>query len=139
MCSEFEVMFKPYSEQSLDKEFEKALENLPIPYHSKNPQHRRMYAKFIATYGSHYTSKVVLGAKRILTTSMSTQSVAELTKESVDISSALSVKMQVSFCKRLSYILNRTEGQKCLMSWYFCLILSFSGSILKDKFRTMGS
>ena len=52
--------------------------------------------KFIATYGSHYTTKLVLGAKRILTTTMSSQTVAELTRESVDIASTLSVKMQVS-------------------------------------------
>jgi len=95
VCSEFEVMFKPYAEKTLDPLFVTALDELPVPYEAENPEHRIIYGKFIATYGTHYTSKVVLGAKRILTTTMSSQSVAELNRESVDISSTLSVQMQV--------------------------------------------
>jgi len=95
VCSEFEVMFRPYAEKTLDALFGAALDKLPVPYEALNPEHRIIYGKFIATYGSHYTSKVVLGAKRILTTTMSSQSMAELNRESVDISSTLSVKMQV--------------------------------------------
>lgn len=89
-------MLNPYDAQTLDPHFKKAVDSLPVPYNGNNLAHRREFAKFIATYGTHYTSKVVLGAKRILTTTMTSQSVAELTRDSVDIASTLSVKMQVS-------------------------------------------
>jgi hypothetical protein len=100
-------MFNPYDEKTLDPRFEKAINGLPVPYDEDNIEHKTIYGKFIATYGSHYTTKVVLGAKRILTTSMTSQTVAELTRESVDVSSTLSVKMQVSFlCYTLTCTLN---------------------------------
>ena len=95
ICSEFEVMFRPYAEKILDPLFEIAVTNLPTPYQPKSPEHRYLYSKFISSYGSHYSSKVVLGAKRILSTAISSQAITELTRESVDISSTLSLSMQV--------------------------------------------
>lgn len=90
------MKFKPYGEQFLDKDFKTALDELPIPYEPDNPEHIYQFEKFIATYGSHYTSKVVLGGKRVYTTSMTRKDVAELTRDSVDIKDTLSLDIQVS-------------------------------------------
>lgn len=68
---------------------------LPDKYEPENLANKAKFTKFIANYGTHYTRKVVLGAKRILTTTMSSNAVAELNRQSVDIASTLSVQMQV--------------------------------------------
>ena len=54
-----------------------------------------LYRKFIAVYGTHYVQKLVLGAKRVYTTTMSSRDFSDLTRQSVDVSNTLSVQMQV--------------------------------------------
>lgn len=78
--------------------FKTALANLPDSFDANNfdPRHLEKFEKFFATYGTHYVDKVILGAKRIFTSEISSRATAELVKDSVDISSALSVEMQVS-------------------------------------------
>lgn len=94
ICSEFEVSFNPYSEKLFDPRFKKAMDELPAPYNSNDPGHKKQYRAFFDAYGTHYTTKVVLGAKRIFSTQMSSRDVAELTKQQVDVSKTLSVDVQ---------------------------------------------
>lgn len=98
VCSEFEVSFNPLYEKSLDRTFKKAVGKLSLlgQFNPNSMMHRREYRSFIDTYGTHYTKKVVLGAKRVLSTTMTSRDVAELTKEQVDISSTLSVDVQLA-------------------------------------------
>lgn len=86
----------PCRTELLDPIFKKALTNLPTSFSKSNPTDIEKFEKFFATYGTHYVDRVVLGAKRIFTTELSSRATAELVKDSVDISSALSVEMQVS-------------------------------------------
>lgn len=102
MCSEFEIQFNEYDTHTLDPRFKQAMNCLPDYYEPGNPENKAKFAKFIANYGTHYTRKVVLGAKRILTTTMSSTAVAELTRQSVDVASALSVQMQEAMAKTSS-------------------------------------
>ena len=86
---------------------------LPDHYdESGNLANEVKFAKFISNYGTHYTRKVVLGAKRILTTTMSSNSVAELNRQSVDIASTLSVQMQVSGSSSEIFVFAPMDGQK---------------------------
>ena len=71
------------------------MEALPVPYNRNNPEDVASYLDFIKTYGSHYTDNVVLGGKRIYSTKMSTQSLTELTRDSVDVASTMSLDIQV--------------------------------------------
>lgn len=96
ICSEYEVSFKPNGDKFLDQTFKEAIDKLPVPFSKNNPAHIALYKEFIHIYGTHYISKVVLGAKRIMTTSMSARDVADLTKDSVDIASTLSVDVQLA-------------------------------------------
>lgn len=98
ICSEFEVSFNPYSEKKLDPNFKRALNELSllVPFNPQSIEHKRKYRAFIDAYGTHYTKKVILGAKRILSTTMTSRDVAELTKDQVDISSTLSVDVQLA-------------------------------------------
>lgn len=98
ICSEFEVSFNPYSEKVLDSNFKKAMNKLAQlgPFDPKSKAQKREYRAFIDAYGTHYTTKVILGAKRILSTTMTSRDVAELTRDQVDISSTLSVDVQLA-------------------------------------------
>ena len=69
---------------------------LPDHYESGNLANEVKFAKFISNYGTHYTRKVVLGAKRILTTTMSSNSVAELNIQSVDIASIITQRLLIN-------------------------------------------
>lgn len=88
---------KPCRRELFDPLFEEALTNLPTNFNPDNvdPSNLEKFEKFIDTYGTHYVDRVVLGAKRIFTTELSSRATAELVKDSVDISSTLSVEMQV--------------------------------------------
>jgi len=104
ICSEFEVEFNPYYldnfiENSegpplLDPIFKASMDLLPAKYNRANADERSAFEKFIRTYGSHYVSKLVLGAKRILSTKMSSKSVQELIRDNIDVSSTLSLELQ---------------------------------------------
>ena len=98
ICSEFEVSFNPYSEKNLDPHFKRALTKISLlhPFDPQSVEHKREYRAFIDAYGTHYTKKVILGAKRVLSTTMTSRDVAELTKDQVDISSTLSVDVQLA-------------------------------------------
>lgn len=69
---------------------------LPCPFNRDNPFHVMAYIEFIKAYGTHYTTKIVLGGKKIFTTVLTSKAVAELEHESVDISQTLSTDVQVS-------------------------------------------
>jgi len=96
ICSEYEAAFSPYAKQELDPEFKKALEDLPVPYDKDNSRHVAAYAKFLETYGTNYVRHVVLGGKRIYSTSMSSSDYSSLSSQSVDISSSMSFEMQAA-------------------------------------------
>jgi hypothetical protein len=96
ICSEFEASFNPYAEQVLDKVFKKAMNALPEPYDPSNPTHEKAYSEFISAYGTHYVRQVVLGAKRIYSTSMTSRDLTKLTREQVDVSATLSIDVQLA-------------------------------------------
>ena len=106
MCSEFEVNFDPYyienyietdgSPPLLHPTFKAALDRLPMKYNKDSVDERLAYEKFIQTYGTHYVSKLVLGAKRILSSRISSKAIQELIKDDVNVENTMSLEMQVS-------------------------------------------
>lgn len=78
----------------LDEHFKKAMETLPVPYTSTNPLHKQLYTKFMSTYGTHYVDSLVLGGKRILSTTMTSSDYSQLVKSQVDVAATLSFDMQ---------------------------------------------
>lgn len=94
VCSEFEAHFNPYAELELDEHFAAALDELPCRYNSKNPEHVSAYSSFFEAYGTHYIRQVVLGGKRIHTSTMSSRDFSQLTREQVDVANSLSFEMQ---------------------------------------------
>ena len=67
-----------------------------MKYNKDSVDERLAYEKFIQTYGTHYVSKLVLGAKRILSSRISSKAIQELIKDDVNVENTMSLEMQVS-------------------------------------------
>jgi len=116
ICSEFEAAFSPYAKQELDPEFKKALEDLPVPYDKDNSRNVAAYTKFMKTYGTNYVRYVVLGGKRIYSTSMSSSDYSSLSSQSVDISSSMTYEMQAAMGASASVNAGLVKGAAKLAS-----------------------
>jgi hypothetical protein len=110
ICSEFEANFKPYAELELDEHFAAALDELPCKYNSKNPEHVSAFSSFFSAYGTHYIRQVVLGGKRIHTSTMSSRDFSQLTREQVDVASSLSFEMQSAMGASLNVKAGMVKG-----------------------------
>lgn len=93
VCSEFEGSFNPYAKHELDPIFKEALNGLSVPYDPSKQRDKDLYEKFFNTYGINYVRSVVLGGKRIYSTSMSSKDYSSLVRDSVDVESTMSFEV----------------------------------------------
>jgi hypothetical protein len=96
VCSEFEASLIPGYNHTLSEEFKNATSNLPVPYDKANPRHRKVWRTFFRNFGTEYVRYVVLGGKRIETTSMSEQDYSSLVSDSVSVASSMSFEMSAA-------------------------------------------
>jgi hypothetical protein len=92
VCTEFEASMNKYYQHLFQESFRKGLATLPVPYVKDDESHVTAYSDFISTYGTHYISRLSLGARKVFSTSMSRSSVKELQDQNVDIASTLNFR-----------------------------------------------
>lgn len=98
-CSEFEVSFNPFAKKYFDNNFQRAIQELPVPFDSRDKVHVAKYTKFIEVYGTHVLTKVVLGGKRIVRTEMSSTDFSQLVSEDVEVAETLSFEVASGLAK----------------------------------------
>jgi len=98
ICTEFEGRLNSYYNHSTRDTFNIALSTLPFPFNNST-LHILAYKKFISEYGTHYVSKVVLGAKQIYTVVMKSNSVAKLREQQTDVATTIGAKAMFKFSK----------------------------------------
>jgi hypothetical protein len=96
VCAEFEVTFKNGLKHELHESFLRGLSTLPVPYDTDNRNHKKIYLDFISEYGTHYITRVTLGAKTVITSVITMENVKELESQKIDISSSWDFKTSQS-------------------------------------------
>ena len=91
-CAEFEVALKNGYKHELHESFLIGLSTLPVPYDKDSKIHKKIYLDFISEYGTHYITRVTLGAKKVITSVITMEKVKELESQKIDISSSWDFK-----------------------------------------------
>jgi len=107
-CIDFRMTIDPYfnEAESLAPGFISAVENIKTALNDASNDatydsalHRKEFAKFFKTYGTHYITEIDMGGKYVISSDISSKDVSSLTTEKVDITSTLSFSTSFSFAK----------------------------------------
>jgi len=99
ICTEYEGRLNSYFDHKTRHNFNMAISTLDYPFDEGNKTHVDAYKKFIAEYGTHYVSKVVLGAKLVYTVVMGSNAVSKLREKKVDVATTIGAKAMFKFSK----------------------------------------